>query len=56
VSLAAISRRHQGLPTGNGIRAKLKDRIEAQLAALKRIPRLVRSFFQAPDVAYITGW
>ncbi|HEV7877747.1 IS630 family transposase, partial [Bradyrhizobium sp.] len=33
---------------------KLRDRIEAQLAALKRIPRLVRSFFQAPDVAYVT--
>ena len=33
---------------------KLQERIEAQLAALKRIPRLVRSFFQAPDVAYIT--
>jgi len=33
---------------------KLQDRIEAQLAAIKRIPRLVRSFFQAPDVAYVT--
>ena len=35
---------------------KLQERIEAQLDALKRIPRLVRSFFQAPDVAYITDY
>jgi len=35
---------------------KLQDRIERQLAAIKRIPRLVRSFFQAPDVAYIIDW
>ena len=34
----------------------LQDRIAAQLAAIKRLPRLVRSFFQAPDVAYITDW
>src|SRR3954464_8725722 len=34
----------------------LQDRIAAQLAAIKRIPRLVRSFLQAPDVAYITDW
>src|SRR3954468_22454951 len=34
----------------------LQDKITAQLAAIKRIPRLVRSFFQAPDVAYITDW
>jgi transposase len=33
---------------------KLQDKIEAQLAAIKRVPRLVRSFFQAPSVAYIT--
>ena len=32
----------------------LQDKITAQLAAIKRIPRLVRSFFQAPSVAYIT--
>jgi len=32
----------------------LQDRITEQLAALKRIPRLVRSFFRAPSVAYIT--
>jgi transposase len=34
---------------------KLKDKIEAQLARIKRMPQLIRSFFQAPDVAYITG-
>ena len=33
---------------------KLQDKIEAQLAAIKNTPRLVRSFFQAPSVAYIT--
>jgi transposase len=32
----------------------LQDKITAQLAAIKRIPRLVRSFFEAPSVAYIT--
>src|ERR1700740_285039 len=35
---------------------KLKDKIEAQLAALKKAPRLVRSFFKAPTVTYITDW
>src|SRR4029078_9745030 len=35
---------------------KLQDRITDQLAAIKRVPRLVRSFFQAPSVAYITDW
>lgn len=35
---------------------KLRDKIEAQLAKIKRMPQLIRSFFQAPDVAYITGW
>ena len=34
---------------------KLKDKVEAQLARIKRMPQLIRSFFQAPDVAYITG-
>jgi len=34
---------------------KLKDKIEAQLARIKRMAQLIRSFFQAPDVAYITG-
>ena len=33
---------------------KLQEKIELQLAAIKRLPRLVRSFFQAPSVAYIT--
>ena len=33
---------------------KLKHKIEAQLARIKRMPQLVRSFFQAPSVAYIT--
>ena len=33
----------------------LRDKIEAQLAAIKRMPGLVRSFFHAPTVAYITG-
>ena len=35
---------------------KLSDKIEAQLAAIKRTLQLVRSFFQAPTVAYITDW
>ena len=35
---------------------KLSDKIEAQLAAIKKAPQLVRSFFKAPDVAYITDW
>src|ERR1700733_13109576 len=35
---------------------KLRDKIEAQLAAIKRMPQLVRSFFQAPTVAYITDY
>jgi len=35
---------------------KLKDKVEAQLAALKKTPRLVRSFFMAPSVVYITDW
>jgi hypothetical protein len=33
----------------------LRDKIEAQLAAIKRMPQLVRSSFQASTVAYITG-
>jgi transposase len=35
---------------------KLREKIDAQLAAIKKIPSLVRSFFMAPDVAYITDW
>ena len=32
---------------------KLREKIEEQLAKLQQMPRLVRSFFQAPSVAYI---
>ena len=32
---------------------RLREKIDAQLAALKRSPGLVRSFFMAPSVAYI---
>lgn len=32
----------------------LRERIEEQLAKLRKLPHLVRSFFQAPCVAYIT--
>ena len=32
---------------------KLRDKIEDQLAALQKLPLLVRSFFKAPSVAYI---
>lgn len=32
---------------------KLREKIEQQLAALQRMPALIRSFFQAPSVAYI---
>lgn len=34
----------------------LRDRIEQQLEAIRHMPRLVRSFFQAPSVAYLTDW
>jgi transposase len=34
----------------------LQDKVEAQLAAIRTTPRLVRSFFKAPTVAYITDW
>jgi transposase len=33
---------------------RLQDKIEAQLARLKAAPRLIRSFFRAQSVAYIT--
>jgi transposase len=33
---------------------KLQEKIAAQLGAIKRMPQLVRSFFKAPSVAYIT--
>ena len=32
---------------------KLRDKIDQQLAKLQQLPRLVRSFFQAPSIAYI---
>lgn len=32
---------------------RLPDKIEAQLAEIKKAPGLVRSFFMAPSVAYI---
>ena len=35
---------------------KLRDRVDAQLRAIKKTPALVRSFFQAPSVAYLTDW
>lgn len=34
----------------------LRERIEEQLAKLQQMPHLVRSFFQAPSVAYIGDW
>ena len=33
---------------------KLAEKIEAQLDEIRRLPELVRSFFKAPSVAYIT--
>ena len=33
---------------------KLADKIDAQLAEIRRLPQLVRSFFKAPSVAYVT--
>jgi len=35
---------------------KLLDKVEAQLAEIRRLPDLVRSFFRAPSVAYIADW
>ena len=35
---------------------KLQAKIEAQLSAIKRMPQLIRSFFKAPSVSYITDW
>jgi transposase len=32
---------------------RLSDKVEEQLASIKRTPQLVRSFFEAPTVAYI---
>ena len=33
---------------------RLRDKIEARLANIKNAPRLIRSFFSTPSVAYIT--
>ncbi|MGD0942204.1 MAG: IS630 family transposase [Terracidiphilus sp.] len=33
---------------------KLSEKIEMQLAAIKKMPRLVKAFFKTPSVAYIT--
>jgi len=35
---------------------KLRDKIEEQLAKLQQLPSLIRSFFNAPSVAYIGDW
>ncbi len=35
---------------------KLKDKIEAQLSTIRRMPQLIRSFFQPPSVADIADW
>ena len=35
---------------------KLREKIEGQVAALKRPPTLIRSFFKAPTVIYTTDW
>ena len=34
----------------------LSDKVEAQLAKIKRMPKLIRSFFKAPSVAYAADW
>jgi transposase len=33
---------------------RLRNKIDAQLAAIKAAPKLIRSFFRAPSVAYVT--
>ena len=33
---------------------KLSEKIESQLAAIKKMPSLIRAFFKTPSVAYIT--
>lgn len=35
---------------------KLREKIEEQLAKLQKLPGLIRSFFNAPSVAYIGDW
>jgi transposase len=34
----------------------LREKIEEQLAQIQKLPSLIRSFFNAPSVAYITDW
>lgn len=34
----------------------LREKVEQQLAKLQRLPSLIRSFFKAPSVAYISDW
>lgn len=34
----------------------LRDRVDSDLAAIRFLPALVRSFFRAPSVAYTTDW
>lgn len=34
----------------------LREKIEAQLAKIQKLPSLIRSFFKAPSVAYISDW
>jgi hypothetical protein len=33
---------------------RLRDKIDTQLAAIKAAPKLIRSSYRAPSVAYIT--
>ena len=41
----------------NAYRAALEEKKWSEaLAAIKKAPRLVRSFFKAPSVAYIIDW
>jgi len=35
---------------------KLQEKIDEQLATIKKTPQLIRSFFKTPSVAYITDW
>ncbi len=35
---------------------KLREKIEEQLAKLQKLPSLIRSFFNAPSVAYVGDW
>jgi len=35
---------------------KLREKIEQQLAKLQKLPSVIRSFFNAPSVAYIGDW